>query len=36
LAGILTGVPYKKMAKKPVKTGSGETEEEEGGEDLTA
>ena len=36
LAGILTGLTYKKVAKKPVKTGSGETEEEEGGEDLTA
>ena len=29
------GTAYKKVAKKPVKTGSGETEEE-GGEDLTA
>ena len=36
LPGILTGLTYKKVAKKPVKTGSGETEEEEGGEDLTA
>jgi len=36
LPGILTGLTYKKVAKKPVKTGSGETEEEEGGENLTA
>ena len=31
LAGILTGLSYKKVARKPVKT----DEEEEGGEDLT-
>ena len=36
LAGILTGLTYKKVTKRPVKTGSGKTEEEEGGEDLTA
>ena len=34
LAGILTGLTYKKVAKKPVKTNESETEE--GGEDLTA
>ena len=33
LSGILTGLSYKKVAKKPVKT--NESEEEEGGEDLT-
>ena len=31
LAGILSGLSYKKVARKPVKT----DEEEEGGEDLT-
>ena len=33
LAGVLTGLTYKKVAKKPVKTSESETEE--GGEDLT-
>ena len=33
LAGALTGLSYKKVAKKPVKTSESETEE--GGEDLT-
>ena len=33
LSGILTGLSYKKVAKKPVKT--NDSEEEEGGEDLT-
>ena len=37
LAGILTWLTYKKVAKKTVaKTNDSETEEEEGGEDLTA
>ena len=35
LSGILTGLSYKKVAKKPVKTNDNENEEEEGGEDLT-
>ena len=33
LSGILTGLSYKKVAKKTVKT--NDCEEEEGGEDLT-
>ena len=33
LSGILTGLSYKKVAKKHVKT--NDSEEEEGGEDLT-
>ena len=33
LAGVLTGLTYQKVAKKPVKTSESETEE--GGEDLT-
>ena len=33
LAGILSGLSYKKVARKPVKT--NESEEDEGGEDLT-
>ena len=37
LAGVLTGLTYKKVAKKTVKTNGEEDEvvEEEGGEDLT-
>ena len=34
LAGILTGLTYKKVAKKTV--AKNESEEETGGEDLTA
>jgi hypothetical protein len=34
LSGILSGLTYKKVAKKPVKTNESGTEDE-GGEDLT-